>query len=421
MSTSTSYLPGGVRRVIDPNGNVVDTANQAFDQPIYDRPIRVNTSDGTTPVVQTIVRNVYGNPEQISQGGVLRKFYYDPQQRVCRTFDPETQSEMTAYDAVGNTLWTASGQAVDGDSFGCGYDQVVAAAKINRTYDGMNRIATVSYPGGTVGLSFTYDPLGNPATAVSTTATANPNTTGTVIWSFGRNKRALLTAEVLAIGNMSWGIGYGYDPNGNLASTQYPDGKVVSSTPNALGQPTAAGVCATAATYHPDGQLKSFAFGNGALYSSTLNARNLLGNFTVGTAGTLVVSEDLTYDKNANITNIDDLVGSRQRSRALTYDGLNRLSTANALGLWGTEKLHVRCCEQHPQHHQRGFDEHVQLRHGQPSSVDFWQRDTRIRIRRTRQHHQARQSGDGVRSCQSALVGYRQGRLPLRQCGAPRP
>lgn len=337
VTTTTGYLAGGIVRVTDPNGNVVDTANQAFDEPVYDKPVSVATSDGTTAVVQTIARNVYGNPEVITQGAVVRKIYYDPQQRVCRTFDPETKSEMTAYDAAGNAAWTASGQAVDGDSFACGYDQVASGAKTNRTYDGMNRPATITYPGGTVGVAFTYDPLGNPATAVSTTATASPNTTGTVNWSFGRNKRGLLTAEVLSTGTLSWGIGYGYDANGNLASTQYPDGKVVAASPNALGQPTAASTYATAAAYHPDGQLKSFAFGNGALYSATLNDRNLLGNFTVGTAASMAISEDFAYDKNANITTIHDLIGSGQRTRTMTYDGMNRLTSATASGLWGAE------------------------------------------------------------------------------------
>jgi YD repeat-containing protein len=112
---------------------------------------------------------------------------------------------------------------------------------------------------------------------------------------------------------------------------------VVAASPNALGQPTAAGAYATAAAYHPDGQLKSFAFGNGALYSATLNARNLLGNISVGTAASLAVSEDFAYDKNANITAIHDLVGSGQRTRTMTYDGMNRLLSATAAGLWGTE------------------------------------------------------------------------------------
>jgi YD repeat-containing protein len=337
LQTFTTYLPGGVRRVADPKGNVVSTAFQGFDAPDSDHPVRVDAFDslGTLLVTQTITRDSYGDAHTITQGGVKRSTYYDAQHRVCRTDEPETGSEMTAFDAAGNVTWTAAGQPSD-DVDRCDLDVVADAAKINRTYDSMNRLVAETYPAGGLALTFGYDLLGKPAQAVSNTGAGNANNQGEVIWTFGRNKLGLLTAEMLQVDHMSWSLGYGYDANGIQNSVQYPDGETVAMSPNALGQPTAAGRFLSGATYWPDGQVKGYTMGNGAVYSSQPNDRQLLMNFTYGTA-TPAVSEDLHYDAAGNITSIiDQAPDGGQRSRSFQYDGMNRLVRSDA-NLWGTE------------------------------------------------------------------------------------
>ena len=47
--------------------------------------------------------------------------------------------------------------------------------------------------------------------------------------------------------------------------------------------------------------------------------------------------EALTYDYNGNISEIADQMQGGQRTRSMTYDGLNRLLSATAPSLWGTE------------------------------------------------------------------------------------
>jgi len=335
LVTATDYLGGGVTRVTDPKGHAVYTAFQAFDEPSYDKPVRVDAGVGASAVTQIIDRDLYGNPNAITQGGLTKTYTYDSQHRVCRSYEKETGSEISAFDAVGNVIWSASGQAFNGA--GCGYDQVDANDKVTRAYDSMNRATQVAYPGVGPTLTYTYDLLGNPATAVSNTASGKASNAGVVGWAFGRNKMGVVTAELLSVDSWSWTVGYTYDVNGNLVSTQYPDGKSVLYHPNALGQPTGAGAYATGATYFPDGQVKSYALGNGALYAAGRNERNLLSDFTYGTAGNLAVSETYLYDQAGNITDMHDLVGSGQRSRTFTYDELNRLTGATSPGLWGNE------------------------------------------------------------------------------------
>jgi YD repeat-containing protein len=338
LTTTTAYPLGGAQQVTDartptnPGDNVTTTHYQAFDQPAFEAAVRVDAPEGMTQVID---RDVYGNVRSITQGGLSRTMTYDAQKRLCRSWEHESGSTITAYDGADNIVWSATGQPFNGD--GCGYDQVMDAAKTVSAYDAMNRVTSVTYPNGTLATSFTYDPLGKPATAVSATSTASSQNTGTVGWTYGRNKLGLLTAEVLSVDGWSWALGYGYDGNGNLASVQYPDSTTVTFAPNALGQPTTAGAYANGATYYASGDLEAATLGNGTLYSASQNDRKLVGNFSFDTAGTRVVSEDLAYDAVGNILSITDESGSEQRTRTMGYDWLNRLTSVNAGNLWGSE------------------------------------------------------------------------------------
>lgn len=331
ITASSQYLSGGRRRDTDGRGNVTVSSFQAFDQPAYDNPVRIEAPESVT---QIITRDTFGNPTLISQGGINRTLVYDGQNRLCRTFDPETGYEVQAYDAVGNLAWNASVSSITGET--CGLDQVPSAAKVNRAYDSMNRVTSIAYPQGALATSFTYDIRGNIASTTAANAGPSGNTTGTVTWTYGRNKMGLLTAEVLAVDGWSWGFAYSYDNVGRVSAVQYPDGENVAFNPNALDQPTSAGRFASGATYWPNGQVKAFSLANGMLYSSDQTSRQMIRNFTFGTASHLVVSEDRGYDEGGNVVSLTDRSGSSQRSRNMTYDGLNRLVSATS-GLWGSE------------------------------------------------------------------------------------
>jgi len=326
LLTTTDYLSGGARRVTDPKGHATVTRYQSFDQPSYDSVAAVEAPEGVT---QTIQRDLYGNPLSITQGGqgqsLTKLMYYDNEHRLCRTWEPESGNEIMAYDNADNVVWGFSGGSYNGT--GCGYEQVPQAFRTVRGYDAMNRVTSVVYPSGTEPSSFTYDARGNPATA----------TAGMVSWTFGRNKMGLLTAEVLSVDGWSWALGYGYDTKGTLSTIAYPDGNIVSYAPNGLRQPTQVSGYATGISYFADGDVKSYYLGNGAIYSSEKNARRSLRNFTYGKGGIPQVSEDFAYDANGNVSQITDVAGANQRSKSMTYDGLNRLVSANASQLWGTE------------------------------------------------------------------------------------
>lgn len=335
LTTTTSYLPGAAKQVVDPQGNATTTHYQVFDQPGYGTPVQIDTAG----ISQTISRDLYGNPHTITQSGLYgnetnsltKSFYYDSFYRLCRSFGPESGSAVMAYDAANNLVWSAQGQAIADES--CGQDQVVASAQTTRTYDAMNRLLTLTPPAGTQASAYTYDELGNIKSSVS----------GTASQSFTYNTRNLLTSQTLAVsgpGGRVWGLAYNYDPYGHVDAIGYPmnngSSEGVSYAPDALGRSTRVGDYASGITYFPNGQVAGFTYGNGTSYLAQQNIRQLLSNFSYGAGDNLRVSEDFAYDANGNITNINDLAGG-QRTKAFAYDALNRLTNAQADGLYGTE------------------------------------------------------------------------------------
>lgn len=330
LTTTTAYLSGARQQVTDPKGQVTTTSYQVFDQPTYEAVTLVQAPEGVT---QAITRDLYGNPTAIHQwgsaaggsGDVTKTLTYDGYHRLCRTTEPESGSEVTAYDGANNVAWTAAGLAISGG--GCGQEQVPATAQTQRTYDAMNRVLNLTPPAGTQSTAYTYDALGNVRVAVS----------GLTTWSATRNKLGQLTRETLQVnGQNPWTIGYAHDAYGSLRQLTYPDGESVAYAPDALGRATQVGGYANGIHYFPDGDVNYFTYGNGVAYVADKNARQLLRNFSYGRNGTLDLSEDYSYDANGNITQISDLTGG-PRTKSFGYDALNRLTSAQAGSLWGSE------------------------------------------------------------------------------------
>jgi YD repeat-containing protein len=331
LATKMAYLSGAQHQVTDPKSYVTTTAFQVFDEPSEDKVILVQAPEG---VNQSVSRDLYGNPTAIRQWGtyagqsidLTKQLLYDAQHRLCRTIEPESGSEVAHYDAASNVDWHATGMSFS-DSTSCDQDQVAAAVKTQYGYDALNRVTQVLPPSGTQSATFGYDALGNKNYAAS----------GISIWSANRNKLGLIIDETLSVtGNGINKILYGHDAYGTVRYVTYPDALVVDYAPDALGRATQAGGFASGVSYYPDGNIQGFLFGNGTQYLAEENTRQLLSNFTYGKPGTLNLSEDLLYDANGNITNIND-VANGQRTKSFGYDGLNRLTSAQASNLWGAE------------------------------------------------------------------------------------
>lgn len=332
LSTNTSYLPGAGVKVTDPNSNATTTYYQVFDQPSFDSPITVQAPQGIT---QTIARDLYSKPLSITQSGlyngtesdsVTKTLVYDAYHRLCRTNEPESGSEITTYDGANNVAYTASGLTIT--EAGCAADQLTASSETSYTYDPLNRVLTILPPSGTQSTQYQYDPAGNLKIANS----------GSTAWQAFYNHRNMMTSEALSITGLdTLTLGYAHDAYGSLSTITYPGGEGVAYTPNPRGWDQQVGTYASQLGYFANGEVASFVYGNGANYAATQNARQLLGSFSYGTGAITNINETLGYDYDANINTVTDALNNGQRSKTFQYDGLNRLTNAQASNLWGTE------------------------------------------------------------------------------------
>lgn len=326
LTTTTSYLAGGLVKVIDPKGRVTTTAYQAFDQPSQTQPIAIAHPGG---VFSEIVRDVFGKPLSIKRRNVsstealTRTYVYDGHQQLCKSIEPETGSTAMGYDPAGNLLWTASGLALPNVASCDAAAALSSSRRVDRTYDARNRLATLRFPDRNGDQDWLYHADGKPAQVT----TLNDGGGAVAVNGYTYNKRRLLTGESLQeSAGPALSLGYGYDSNGNRAGIAYPSGMFVGLAPNALGQATQAGPYATAVSYYPNGAIRRFTYGNGVVHSMQQNARQLPAQVVDGNG---VLDYSYLYDGAGNVVTILDGVDSL-RDRRMEYDQLDRLQQATS-------------------------------------------------------------------------------------------
>ena len=326
LTSTTAYLgdaSGAFTLQRNARGGEVRTWYQMFDQPSYNLPTRILQPEGA---VTAIDRDVLGKPTSITRGSatgdvqVSRVYHYNAAQELCASVEPESGATLLGYDGAGNLSWSAAGLPGATPCEIQGNSSPVLSRRVMRTYDVRNRLATMAYPDGNGNQVWTYTPDGMPRNIT----TQNSSPAVTIINSYDYNKRRFLAAEsVEQPGGHGWSLGYNYDRNGFVAGISYPSGMHVDYAPNALGQPTRAGSYADEVSYYPNGGMRRFVYGNGIVREMEQNARQLPERVVDGT----VLGNTYHYDRAGNVTDIVDVLDP-SRTRAMTYDGLDRLEKA---------------------------------------------------------------------------------------------
>jgi YD repeat-containing protein len=350
LATTTEYLPGLQMRTTNPRGHQSTTGYMAWDSPGYELPLWNVLPEGK--VIEITRHPHFGWPLQLKQRnaeGTLhatRRYVHDDEGSLCKTIEPETGSTVLEYDAAGNVTGAATGLALP-DPLTCDRTHAsVADRRVGRSYDARNRLKVLDFPDGRGNQVWTWTADGLPA---SITTWNSPGGTQPVVNAYHYNQRRLMDGQgdsVSQPGWYAWGLGYGYDRNGALATQRYPTGLIVDYAPNALGQATLARnahqptvVYASGVQYHPNGAVKQFTYGNGLAHTMTQNARQLPMRVTAtGNA----LDNSYEYDRNANPVQIlDHVTGTPTlRHRSMTYDALDRLTTAESAAFGGSDGTH---------------------------------------------------------------------------------
>jgi YD repeat-containing protein len=329
LTTATDYLAGFRKRVTNPRGFASTTSYQAFDEPAEDAATVIEAPANLTV---GIARDMFGKPLALTRSGdgasATRSYVYDPNQRLCKTIEPETGATVQDYDKANNVAWRASGLALPGAT--CDRTSVTTSSKTTFAYDLMNRLTGTTYADGSPAIARTYYADGVIKTVSSGGAT----------WTTSYNKLRLPTAEVLSFEGANYTLGRTYDANGNLNRLDYPSAaegnpitaRSVAYNPNALGEASQAGSFATGIGYHPNGAIAAFTYGNGKRHTLAQNLRGLPE--VASDAG--VLDDRYSYDQNGNVAGIEDRLPAKATTRTLGYDLLDRLASAAAPDLWSS-------------------------------------------------------------------------------------
>lgn len=320
------YYDVGFRKVMrDQRSNQTTTSYQAFDTPTEDAIATVIAPEWLTVGIN---RDVFGKPTAITRSGngasATRQYIYDGYGRLCKTIEPETGATLQVLDAANNVTWRAPGTSLT--SAACDTGSVPAGAKISFGYDAMNRLTSTSYGDGSAAIGRDYWADGQPKTVSSSGA----------VWTMNYNGRRLPTAQSLAFEGQTYTLETGYNANGHPMQLTYPAAtntiaaRTVTYDPDALGRPSHVGTYASGISYHPNGAVAGFTYGNGKVRSMTPNLRGL----PEVSEDSGVMRDVYGYDENGNVTAITDQAGNGT-SRGMAYDGLDRLTVANAPGIWG--------------------------------------------------------------------------------------
>lgn len=331
LVTTSTYLSNNSRRVTDPRGQTSTITYQAFGHPDQRHPVVIDGPEGT---VTEIARDRYAKPlaiERRSASGsasLSRRYVYGPDQRLCKAIEPETGATVFSYDVAGNLSWTAAGLALPSTTQ-CDIDSGSSSEqRVDRIYDKRNRVQHLVFSDGSGDQTWEYTPTGLPLRIRTSGGGDSPEVINTYTYA----KRGLLIAETSGLaGRTPWALGYAYNPEGSLAGITYPSGEFVSFAPDALGRPTRAGNYAFNARYFPNGNLRSLSYGNGLTRQVSQNARGLPSRVVDSASA---IDDSISYDANGNVTAVSDGTGTG-KSRAMEYDGLNRLRKATSPGFGG--------------------------------------------------------------------------------------
>jgi RHS repeat-associated protein len=283
-----------------------------------------------TPAVTTYDYRPTGELRHVYSGAQTRTYNYDDMGRLTSTTLPESGTWSYVYFDFGGMQTRTDARGVI----------------TSYTYDGLNRLATMSYNVGTTGVQ-------NPGTVTfnyGTTAANNNNgrlismVDGSGEEDYTYNIMGWVTQLTKKISGTNYVIGYAYDGLGNLTDVTYPSTHVVHQSYDSIGRLsgiTNQGANAlTVGSYNATGQVLGATYGNGVTstftYNDHLQVSRIIYTGAGATAGQTLL--DLTYaygtNNNGQIASITDARGAAYNQQ-FSYDALGRLMNGQTGNLTG--------------------------------------------------------------------------------------
>ena len=315
---NTSQAETGSVRITDERGNITINRFIGYGSPGDNRLVRIEApEDMTTTANYGKLRNI----TRIWQGeqggsGHQRLYNFDSRFFLQSEDHPETGHVVFGRDAVGNMI---SRQVKNSDISG---STLPDSGVTSYFYDGLNRLEEVDYPGTTPDVFYTYDAEDNIKTV------SNTNSNRAYVYDQNNN----LINEDITIDEENYSLSYGYNNLDYLDTVTYPSGRSVIYENDAFGRPKGIVNYVDQVTYFPGGQKETVLYANGISTTFAINNREWVNSIKVNSDGQNgLVDLTYLYDGRGNVEQIID--GLDINTRLMTYDGVDRLKTAN--GMWG--------------------------------------------------------------------------------------
>jgi RHS repeat-associated protein len=274
-----------------------------------------------TPLVTVYTYDPLDGLTVVKQGVQSRTFSYDSLGRVLNGTTPEAGTVSYSY-----TDFSAVATRLDARNVVTSY-----------TYDGLNRLKTVSYSGtppAAPAVNFNYDAGGAAAFALGR-LTSMTDGVGSETYIYDPLGRVTQLSKVIS--GVTYPIRYGYNLASELLSITYPSGRVVAQSYDPigrLGQITSQGTnYLSNVVYNAAHEPTSVNYGNGVQATVGYNPRLQLQSLAYAQGAQQLLN--LTYGygtgNNGQIQSITDGVDSG-RTVNYTYDAWARLKTAQTTG-----------------------------------------------------------------------------------------
>ena len=242
----------------------------------------------TTPVTAanvSITRLGNGLIDTVTQGGFTRDFDYDARNYLQSETNPETGVTTYVRDDAGNVT-----------------SRTIGGLQTIYTYDGQNRLKTVSYPDSTPAVTAAYTKTNRLKSVTSSVASRN----------LDYNANDNLLTESLTINGNTLTASYGYSANDELSSITYPvSGRTVSYSPDSLGRPTQVSGYVSSITYWDSGTPRDVTYTNGMVNHYDKNERLLTSAFQARRGSTYYLNSSYDYDDVGNLISVTDPVNPR--------------------------------------------------------------------------------------------------------------
>ncbi len=228
--------------------------------------------------------------------------------------------------------------------------------KTNFTYDGLNRIQSVTYSDGTPSITYTYDQArsgyynNGGLTRVETAdgGSLRPDTPATAT-EFDYDQMGRAVKHRNSIGSQVYELEYAYNLAGQLVSEKYPSGRIVTKAYDAAGRLES--ISDQTRTYissvsyqQQGGAVSSTSFGNGTTESNVLNDRLQMISQTLARGSEVLQKYDYGYGQidaygnldtsknNGQLGEVTSFIGSsKQWTKKLSYDSIGRLAEEKEL------------------------------------------------------------------------------------------